>query len=1144
MSRRRTAGLALAGALSLASLACGSMPPPKSLSAAADRLNSTESEQLLTTHPRLLAEAKAAHRQAKKAYQRGDLSESELHAQRSIQKFETAKSLDARDAALAKMAAMQAALGDVEKQAEQLGRERDALMLFQEANARFDEIESQAPAANDNSLKARSARAILTARKKQADAVGAGAPSGAPQTYGSGATLLVAAVDALDGGLFAEAEQNAEQAYKKFDDAISESKDSDLAKARQTATKEEVGKAVEKARRRARRAINEAETAKAAAIAERLAQIDPPRMERGDYLLEMANARYKEDEFDAAEQRAKEALDVLRPPKPKKTPTGAVATAAMTPGVATSTAPPMGTAAAPAPNFTPAPQTGGPSLVRQIEDALIQVRVERAEALGAQIDQLCPARYREFDAFVQLADDLYQRGRRAQAMEYAIRASERLRQCEFWRINMGPSSPAAGKTGVRRPGSAARPQTAKEKKAAEVAKAAIRKAQSALGQAISRGAAPMILSDGRSFISRAQGYFIKGKWKDATATANQAIKVLAVKTASKKTDKAVPAATAKAALTAKAQPAKVCKAHPKQLKAARRAQKIAATKTTDQARLAEHERGVHLLAAADRTAKQGACDDAALMIQSATDIFTRLSAPPKVNTVKIDTCAIDGLRDAYVAQGAARLGIRNPGERGRYDRAVKSVRRAEELAGKGRCKDSQNLVDSALKTFDEFASREPIKAAPVVQTIDGATGQATLPTSDADPAAEAAARREIGRAQVLESTTRKKKSDQTHALGRTLLGQAKSLLARKQYANAAATAQQAAFAFESLPPDEEGAGEEARSKQDDTWKPVYHEILEVLALRDQANSLVETKEDKQAMVKAAASLKKSRAAWEVKSFTAAGQYAQSAAREYQAVIEQIKERTAQAAKNAKLDDEARAKAEEEARLAEEARIKAAEEAAKAQAEKEAAEKRAAEEAIAAAEAKAKECNEKRCPDRDGNTWARADEQLKNARSSLKQGIFLLAKEQAERSSELLQGILDMKIEFMMPSEVTYVSKQGEKLVLSPRITFESGGAVISASVIPACDELAKVIKENAGMIERIEVHGYTDSRGNADKNRALSQRRAEAVRQHLIGQGVNANLISATGHGEDDPIASNKTKDGRERNRRVEIIMRLKGGDQ
>ena len=73
---------------------------------------------------------------------------------------------------------------------------------------------------------------------------------------------------------------------------------------------------------------------------------------------------------------------------------------------------------------------------------------------------------------------------------------------------------------------------------------------------------------------------------------------------------------------------------------------------------------------------------------------------------------------------------------------------------------------------------------------------------------------------------------------------------------------------------------------------------------------------------------------------------------------------------------------------------------------------------------------------------------------------------------------------------------------------------------------------------RIEVIGHTDNTGDAGYNRSLSQRRAGAVSSVLVGAGVPSGRIVTIGQGEDMPIASNLTAQGRAQNRRVEIIIR------
>lgn len=70
------------------------------------------------------------------------------------------------------------------------------------------------------------------------------------------------------------------------------------------------------------------------------------------------------------------------------------------------------------------------------------------------------------------------------------------------------------------------------------------------------------------------------------------------------------------------------------------------------------------------------------------------------------------------------------------------------------------------------------------------------------------------------------------------------------------------------------------------------------------------------------------------------------------------------------------------------------------------------------------------------------------------------------------------------------------------------------------------------------IEGHTDSSGSASMNQALSERRANAVRDYLIANGIDADRLEAKGFGEDNPIATNKTRAGRKENRRVEVKLK------
>jgi outer membrane protein OmpA-like peptidoglycan-associated protein len=72
---------------------------------------------------------------------------------------------------------------------------------------------------------------------------------------------------------------------------------------------------------------------------------------------------------------------------------------------------------------------------------------------------------------------------------------------------------------------------------------------------------------------------------------------------------------------------------------------------------------------------------------------------------------------------------------------------------------------------------------------------------------------------------------------------------------------------------------------------------------------------------------------------------------------------------------------------------------------------------------------------------------------------------------------------------------------------------------------------------KLTVSGYTDSTGNANSNKALSQRRAQSVVDYLVSQGVDAAQLNAVGNGADNPVADNATDEGRFKNRRIEFSV-------
>ncbi len=103
------------------------------------------------------------------------------------------------------------------------------------------------------------------------------------------------------------------------------------------------------------------------------------------------------------------------------------------------------------------------------------------------------------------------------------------------------------------------------------------------------------------------------------------------------------------------------------------------------------------------------------------------------------------------------------------------------------------------------------------------------------------------------------------------------------------------------------------------------------------------------------------------------------------------------------------------------------------------------------------------------------------------------------------------------------------------VLFDTGQATLKPGANLAINRLATYLSANPQT--RIIVEGHTDSRGSDEYNEALSERRARAVATELESRGVSAEQLQTLGRGKSFPVASNDTPEGRQQNRRVEIVF-------
>ncbi|TNE85433.1 MAG: OmpA family protein [Deltaproteobacteria bacterium] len=116
----------------------------------------------------------------------------------------------------------------------------------------------------------------------------------------------------------------------------------------------------------------------------------------------------------------------------------------------------------------------------------------------------------------------------------------------------------------------------------------------------------------------------------------------------------------------------------------------------------------------------------------------------------------------------------------------------------------------------------------------------------------------------------------------------------------------------------------------------------------------------------------------------------------------------------------------------------------------------------------------------------------------------------------------------------FITKDAIKI--TEKVFFDSGKATIQSKSNDLLDEIAGIFNDNA-QIKKVEIAGHTDDRGDDEANLKLSQERAQAVVDYLVGKGVDAGRLEAKGYGETKPIADNKKSTGRAENRRVEFSI-------
>ena len=117
------------------------------------------------------------------------------------------------------------------------------------------------------------------------------------------------------------------------------------------------------------------------------------------------------------------------------------------------------------------------------------------------------------------------------------------------------------------------------------------------------------------------------------------------------------------------------------------------------------------------------------------------------------------------------------------------------------------------------------------------------------------------------------------------------------------------------------------------------------------------------------------------------------------------------------------------------------------------------------------------------------------------------------------------------------TERGTVIVLSESVTFKLESARLRPEAKTEIERIAEYLNLENNLRRTVSIEGHTDSTGEADYNAVLSKRRANTVKKAFTLLGVDESRLRTRGYGESQPIASNETREGRQKNRRVEIII-------
>ena len=191
-------------------------------------------------------------------------------------------------------------------------------------------------------------------------------------------------------------------------------------------------------------------------------------------------------------------------------------------------------------------------------------------------------------------------------------------------------------------------------------------------------------------------------------------------------------------------------------------------------------------------------------------------------------------------------------------------------------------------------------------------------------------------------------------------------------------------------------------------------------------------------------------------------------------------------------------------------------------------------AKAKAEAEARAAAEATEARRKADAEAQRQAELSAAKEGLMQAKEQAAQAEAERVRKAAEALRAQLLEQFNRILETRDTPRG-LVVNMGDVLFDTGKFDLRSEAREKLAKLSGIVLAHPGL--KLAIEGYTDSTGSDELNRKLSQDRADAVRGYLTEQGLPQDSVTAQGFGKSEPVADNNTAAGRQKNRRVEIVV-------